>query len=98
MVSNGSLHYDHDSDGTHTSLSGCQANIRALSTDSYLAIRYENNTLMVQHLLVVILMSVYYRVTTFLENREMPGNFAVVREMSRNWPFVRENCYNVCVV
>jgi len=25
-----------------------------------------------------------------LKNLEMSGNFAVVREMSRNWPFVRE--------
>ena len=30
------------------------------------------------------------RVTTFRENLEMSGNFAAVREMSRNWPFVWE--------
>ena len=47
MVSNGSQHYDHDSDGTHTSLNGCQANIRGQATETYVAIRYENNTLMV---------------------------------------------------
>jgi len=47
MVSNGSHHYDHDSDGTHTSLNGCQANIRGQATETYVAIRYENDTLMV---------------------------------------------------
>ena len=26
MVNNGSLHYDHDKDGTHTELAGCEAN------------------------------------------------------------------------
>jgi len=28
------------------------------------------------------------RVTTFLKNLEMSGNFAVVMDMSGNWPFV----------
>jgi len=49
-----------------------------------------------------------HTVTTFLENLEMSGNFAVVREMSANWLFgvgivrrmsgknlVRENCFLV---
>jgi len=37
------------------------------------------------------------RMTTFLENLEMSGNFAVVREMS--WKNLdRENCYSVCMV
>jgi len=52
MVSNGSLHYDHDYDGTHTSLSGCQANIRGQTSETYIAIRYENNSLMVRRLFV----------------------------------------------
>ena len=30
----------------------------------------------------------YVRVTTILENLEMSENFAAVREMSGNWPFV----------
>jgi len=47
MVSNGSHHYDHDMDGTHTSLSGCQANIRGQTHDTFVALRYERDTLMV---------------------------------------------------
>jgi len=31
-----------------------------------------------------------HRVTTFLENLKMSGNFAAVMEMSGNWPYVRE--------
>ena len=51
MVSNGSMHYDHDMDGTHTSLDGCQAQIRGQTDETFLAIRYERNTLMVRCLL-----------------------------------------------
>jgi len=47
MVSNGSHHYDHDMDGTHTSLSGCQANIRGQEHETFVALRYEHNQLMV---------------------------------------------------
>ena len=46
--------------------------------------------------------------TNFLENLEMSRNFAIVRQMSGNWPvvkgmlgggnLVRKNCYNVCMV
>jgi len=41
------------------------------------------------------------RVTTVLENLEMPGNFAVVRELSgecQGKNLVSENCYSVCMV
>jgi len=47
MVNNGSLHYDHDLDGTHTSLSGCEANVRGASHETYIAIRYERERLTV---------------------------------------------------
>lgn len=45
MVNNGSLHYDHDRDGTHTQLAGCEAKFRNLDHDSYVAIRYEDDKL-----------------------------------------------------
>lgn len=45
MVNNGSLHYDHDRDGTHTQLAGCEARFRNLDHDTYVAIRYENDKL-----------------------------------------------------
>lgn len=47
MVNNGSLHYDHDRDGTHTELAGCTSLFRNKEHDTYLAIRYEGNTLKV---------------------------------------------------
>jgi len=47
MISNGTLHYDHDRDGTHTQLAGCEAKFRNLEHDSYVAIRYEQNKLSV---------------------------------------------------
>lgn len=47
MVNNGSLHYDHDLDGTHTSLSGCEANFRGIQHETYIAIRYERDRLTV---------------------------------------------------
>lgn len=45
MVNNGTLHYDHDRDGTHTQLAGCEAKFRNVDHDTYVAIRYENNKL-----------------------------------------------------
>ncbi|CAL7938214.1 unnamed protein product [Xylocopa violacea] len=47
MVNNGSLHYDHDRDGTHTQISGCEANFRNLDHDTHINIRYERDTLTV---------------------------------------------------
>jgi len=47
MVSNGSYHYDHDRDGTHTELDGCEAKFRQAKHDTFIAIRYERNRLMV---------------------------------------------------
>ncbi|XP_060587633.1 vesicular integral-membrane protein VIP36-like isoform X2 [Ruditapes philippinarum] len=47
MVNNGSMHYDHDLDGTHTELAGCTSLFRNSDHDTYLAIRYEGTTLKV---------------------------------------------------
>nr|CAG4646321.1 EOG090X07L3 [Macrothrix elegans] len=47
MVNNGSLHYDHDRDGTHTQLAGCEAKFRNVEHETYVAIRYENDKLSV---------------------------------------------------
>jgi len=47
MVSNGSFHYDHDRDGTHTALDGCEAKFRQAKHETFIAIRYERNRLMV---------------------------------------------------
>jgi len=40
MVGNGSVHYDHDSDGTHSQVSGCSASFRGRGHDTYALIRY----------------------------------------------------------
>lgn len=51
MVSNGSLHYDHDSDGTHTALgnehTGCEAKFRNKEYDTQILIRYVGDILSV---------------------------------------------------
>ena len=47
MVNNGSFHYDHDRDGTHTAIDGCEAGFRLAEHDTFIAIRYERNRLMV---------------------------------------------------
>ncbi|XP_050304580.1 vesicular integral-membrane protein VIP36 [Anthonomus grandis grandis] len=47
MVNNGSIHYDHDRDGTHTQLAGCTAKFRNVKHDTHIAIRYENDVLTV---------------------------------------------------
>lgn len=45
MVNNGSLHYDHDRDGTHTQLAGCEAKFRNLDHDTHISIKYEKDVL-----------------------------------------------------
>lgn len=47
MVNNGTLHYDHDRDGTHTELAGCESFIRGTDFHTYVSIRYEKSTLTV---------------------------------------------------
>ena len=51
MVNNGTLHYDHDRDGTHTELAGCEAKFRNKDYETYAAIRYQDNVLKVRVLL-----------------------------------------------
>ncbi|VDM74310.1 unnamed protein product [Strongylus vulgaris] len=49
MVSDGSLHYDHDKDGTHTQLggehTGCEAKFRNKDHETQILIRYVGDTL-----------------------------------------------------
>ena len=47
MVNNGSLSYDHDRDGTHTQLAGCEAKFRNVDFNTVLSIKYENDVLTV---------------------------------------------------
>ncbi|KAK9501260.1 hypothetical protein O3M35_012003 [Rhynocoris fuscipes] len=47
MINNGTLHYDHDRDGTHTALAGCEVKLRNVYYDTSLSIRYEKDTLTV---------------------------------------------------
>lgn len=47
MVNNGSLSYDHDRDGTHTQIAGCEAKFRNVEFDTQINIRYENDVLTV---------------------------------------------------
>lgn len=47
MVNNGTLHYDHDMDGTLTQLAGCEGKFRNVDHDTIVAIRYENDILTV---------------------------------------------------
>jgi len=49
MVNNGSLTYDHDRDGTHTMLGGCETKFRNFQHETWIAIRYENDKLTVSH-------------------------------------------------
>lgn len=47
MINNGTLVYDHDRDGTHTQLAGCEAKFRQLDHDTLISIKYEKNVLSV---------------------------------------------------
>jgi len=49
MVNNGSMTYDHDRDGTHTMLGGCEVKFRNFQHETWIAIRYENDKLIVSH-------------------------------------------------
>lgn len=45
MINNGSLSYDHDRDGTHTQLAGCEAKFRNYDHDTHISVRYEKDVL-----------------------------------------------------
>uniref|UniRef100_A0A1A9ZLB7 L-type lectin-like domain-containing protein n=1 Tax=Glossina pallidipes TaxID=7398 RepID=A0A1A9ZLB7_GLOPL len=47
MVNNSTWSYDHDRDGTHTQLAGCEVRFRNYNFDTHISIRYENNILSV---------------------------------------------------
>lgn len=47
MVNNGSMGYDHDRDGTHTEIAGCETGGRNKDYDTFMAIRYLDNKLSV---------------------------------------------------
>jgi len=47
MINNGSLHYDHDRDGTHSQIAGCAAKFRNANYDTYIAISYINRQIVV---------------------------------------------------
>lgn len=49
MVNNGTISYDHDRDGTHTMIGGCEVKFRNMQHETYVAIRYENDKLTVSH-------------------------------------------------
>ncbi|KAL5263422.1 hypothetical protein ACHWQZ_G008706 [Mnemiopsis leidyi] len=47
VVHNGTQTYDHDSDGTHNELAGCQCSFRGQKHDTFVSIKYINNILTV---------------------------------------------------
>ncbi|KAG1664562.1 VIP36-like protein [Nymphon striatum] len=47
MVNNGTMNYDHDRDGTHTEVAGCESQFKISNHDTHLNIRYENDVLTV---------------------------------------------------
>ena len=47
MINNGTLSYDHDRDGTHTELAGCESQFRNAKEETYVAIRFERKKLTV---------------------------------------------------
>lgn len=49
MINNGTLTYDHDRDGTHTQLAGCEAKFRNVEFDTVISVRYENDVLTGKH-------------------------------------------------
>lgn len=55
MVNNGTQGYDHDRDGTHTELAGCETSVRNKGFDTYIAIRYLDNKLEVFFISALIL-------------------------------------------
>ena len=56
MVNNGSYSYDHDRDGTHTELAGCESQFRKAKHETYIAIRYERDKLTVSVKSVTLLL------------------------------------------
>lgn len=47
-INNGTMHYDHDRDGTHTELAGCEAKVRGVEHETSVSIRYVDDELTVK--------------------------------------------------
>jgi len=47
VVHNGTQQYDHDTDGTHNELAGCQSSFRGQKHETFVSIKYINNVLSV---------------------------------------------------
>lgn len=45
MINNATISYDHDKDGTHSEFAGCESKFRGVDHDTYISIRYYNDTL-----------------------------------------------------
>lgn len=73
MVNNGTLHYDHDRDGTHTQLAGCEAKFRNLDYDTHISIKYERDILTGKIILTCIHLKIFinnmFIVSTDIENK-----------------------------
>lgn len=48
MVNNGTLHYDHESDGVHTELAACESKFRKLDNEAKIIVIYYNDELIVK--------------------------------------------------
>ncbi|CAI8033158.1 Vesicular integral-membrane protein VIP36 [Geodia barretti] len=49
MINNGSMHYDHDRDGTHSQVAGCTVLFRNSPHDTFVAVTYIDRTLTVHN-------------------------------------------------
>lgn len=47
MINNGTLHYDHDTDGLSTLVAGCHAPVRGRTAETMIGISYQNHRLTV---------------------------------------------------
>jgi mannose-binding lectin 2 len=74
MVNNGTLYYDHDRDGTHTQLAGCEARFRNVEHETYLAVRYENDKLsginwLFHAIIIAFSSNFFFTVSTDIDNK-----------------------------
>ena len=48
MVNNGTLHYDHEADGVHSELAGCECKFRGLEHEARVLVQYFNEELIIK--------------------------------------------------
>jgi len=48
MVNNGTQHYDHESDGKHSELAGCECKFRGLEHEARVLVQYYNDELIIK--------------------------------------------------